>query len=133
MAILIDASVLCAYANTSDIHYQKAIKTIEEAIEEKYGAIVITDYIFDEIVSVVNRKTSREKAIKIGKYLFDSEILLARVDHFIFEKAWELFQNTKELSFTDCTSIAFMQIFGIKKIATFDKGFNKIKDIQVIN
>ena len=133
MTILIDASVFCAYANSNDVHHKNAKIIIQEIITEKYGSGITTDYIFDETVTVANRRANKETAIRVGKYLLNSEILIAKIDHFIFEKAWELFQNTKELSFTDCTNIAFMQIFGIKKIATFDKGFDNLKNVEVVD
>jgi predicted nucleic acid-binding protein len=43
-----------------------------------------------------------------------------------FNAAWELFKSLKErfLSFTDCTSLAFMEKNGIERIASFDSGFD---------
>ena len=35
-------------------------------------------------------------------------------------------------SFTDCTTLALMEKENIKNIATFDKDFKKIKEINVI-
>ncbi len=133
MAILIDASVFCAYANLKDMHHSHSKRIIEDVVSGKYGDAVITDYIFDETVTVVARKIHREKAAQIGKFLLSSEVILTKVDTLVFEKAWELFQATDNLSFTDCTSAAFTQIFEIERIATFDKGFKNIKNIEVID
>ncbi len=132
MAILIDASVFCAYANLKDVHHSHSKQIIGDVVSGKYGDAVITDYIFDEIVTVVARKVHKEKAIQIGKFLLSSEVILTRVNTLVFEKAWEVFNGAAGLSFTDCTCIAFMKIFGVNKIATFDKGFNNIKDVQVV-
>jgi len=60
-----------------------------------------------------------------------SEIFMAMTDVSVFEKAWRLFESASSLSFTDCTSVAFMRLFKVKKIATFDKDFGGIKDIEV--
>ena len=84
-------------------------------------------------MTVVARKIHREKAAQIGKFLLSSEVILTKVDTLVFEKAWKLFQATDNLSFTDCTSAAFTQIFEIERIATFDKGFKNIKNIEVID
>ena len=133
MAILIDASVFCAYANLKDVHHSHSKQIIEDVVSEKYGDAVITDYIFDEIVTVVARKVHKEKAIQIGKFLLSSEVILTRVNTSVFEKAWEVFNGASNLSFTDCTCVAFMQLFEVKKIATFDKGFIGIGGVEVVS
>ena len=132
MAILIDSNVWCAYANVNDVHHKNAKKIIEDIVAKKYGKGIITDYIFDEVMSVTLRKSDKETAKEIGRTLLNSEIIVARVDTIVFQKAWNLFQTTEGLSFTDCTSLAFMLLFEIKKIATFDKGFKQSKEIEVV-
>ena len=133
MAILIDASVFCAYANFRDIHHKNSIKIMQEIESQKYGRSVTTDYIFDETVNVIARKHNKKSAIEIGEHILNSEIFFAKVDESVFKKAWKLFQDEKGFSFTDCTIIAFMETFGIYEIATFDKEFKKLKNIRVID
>lgn len=133
MAILIDASVFCAYANLKDVHHSHSNQIIEDVVSGKYGDAVITDYIFDEIVTVVARKVHKEKAIQIGKFLLNSEVILTRVNTLVFEKAWEVFNGAANLSFTDCTCVAFMQLFEVKKIATFDKEFWKMGGVEIVD
>lgn len=133
MSILIDSSILCAYANSRDVHHQNAMKIIENVIAKKYGSCITTDYIFDETVTVAMRKSDKKIAIEIGNFLLNSEIFIAKIDSLIFQKAWEFFQNTDSLSFTDCTSAAFMQMFGIKVIATFDRGFKQVKNVRIVD
>lgn len=131
MAIFIDSSVFCAYANARDVHHKNAQKIINDVVSGRYENGITTDYVFDETVTVTKRKANSKTAIEIGKFLLDSEIFIAKVDSMSFQKAWELFQ-ANDLSFTDCSSISFMELFGISKIATFDKGFRNIKGVQVI-
>lgn len=133
MTILIDTNVFCAYGNSSDVHHKHAKKIIEDIVANKYGKGVITDYIFDETVTVALRKTDKKNAIELGTFLLNSQLLLMKIDPLIFKRAWELFQTTHTLSFTDCTNVALMYLFRIKKIATFDHGFKTIKDIDVID
>lgn len=130
MTIFLDASFFYALKNSSDVHHEKAKQITTSLINEH---LITTDYIFDEIVTVTLRKANKEIALDIGRTLIDSEVTLARIDPFVFIQAWSLFQITNSLSFTDCTSIAFMKTYGIQKIVTFDKGFLEIKDINVIN
>jgi len=48
------------------------------------------------------------------------------VDRVIFNKAWKYFQRYKELSFTDCTSLALIEEYEIDYIASFDSDFDGI-------
>jgi len=131
MAIFIDSSVFCAYANSRDVHHKNARKIISDIMAGKHENGITTDYIFDETVTVTKRKANSKTAVEIGKFLLDSEIFIAKIDSMVFQKSWQLFQ-VNDLSFTDCSNIAFMDLFGILKIATFDKGFKNIKSVQVI-
>lgn len=133
MAIFLDASVFYGYANADDIHHKEAKKIMEDVAGNKFGKSVTTDYIFDESVTVALRKASKNTATLLGNFILNSEILLAKVNKFVFHKAWEIFKYTEGLSFTDCTSVAFMHMFGIEYIATFDKGFKNIKGIKVVD
>ncbi|MBI2652768.1 type II toxin-antitoxin system VapC family toxin [Candidatus Woesearchaeota archaeon] len=133
MAIFIDSSIFCAYANIDDVHNKKAVKIISEIVSNNHGKVITTDYVFDETVTVALRRTDKKKAAELGNFILNSEILIAKVDSIVFQHAWELFQKNHNFSFTDSTIIAFMQLFGINKIATFDKEFLKLKNIQVID
>ncbi len=133
MAILIDASVFCAYANSRDVHHESAKKVMGEVVSGKYGSGITTDYVFDETVSVIQRRLDKKSAVEVGKSILNSEIFLASIGTPVFEKAWEVFEAADGLSFTDCTSVAFIRLFNVGKIATFDKGFRGVKGIQVVD
>ena len=129
--IILDSSFLVAYKIENDEHHEKAKAFMNEIVNGKFGQIFTTDYIFDETVTVTKRKANSKTAAEIGKFLLDSEIFIAKVDQLVFQKAWVLFQDN-DLSFTDCSNLAFMYLFSINKIATFDNGFKYIKGVQVI-
>lgn len=133
MAIFIDASVLVAYANLDDIHKDKARNIIEQCLKGKYGPLIITDYIFDEVLGVLLRKTDRETTKNFGNFLLTSELSLIHIDKHVFYSAWEVFKKREQLSFTDCTIIAFMQLHGINTLATFDKYFKNIQGLTIID
>ena len=132
MVVLIDASIFCAFANTDDIFHQKAKTILERLFADRDQRLVTTDYIFDESVSVVMRKAGKELAKELGRFILQSEIILMNIDDSLFPQAWELFQKTEGFSFTDCSSLAFMTLVGVPKIATFDKGFRNANNIKII-
>lgn len=133
MTILIDASVFCAYANTKDIHHEKAKRILEEVMVKKKETVITTEYIFDETVTVALRKTGKEKAKELGNHILNAGYKIAKIDQKSFEKSWQLFQEENNFSFTDCSCIIIMEEIGITKIATFDKEFKKIKGIEIID
>ena len=132
MAILLDASVLCAYFNKKDVHHKKAITILTSIKENKYGVETTTDYIVDEVLGVLSRKKNRKKAIIAGDQIIRSVPITCMDDSF-FAKAWFLFKKAKKLSFTDCTLLAVMKTYNIEYIATFDKSFKEIKGITVVD
>ena len=132
--ILLDSSFIIAYKVEDDEHHEKASRLIDKIVTGEYGPPVITDYIFDESITVVFNKTHQLKiAIGLGNELMGALDILP-INKDIFEKAWNIFkeqENTK-FSFTDCTILSFMKEMKINNIATFDKEFEKITSVSII-
>jgi predicted nucleic acid-binding protein len=132
--IILDTSFIVAFYNTRDENHEKAVKLMEDITKGKYGNLYITDYIFDESVTVIFiRLKSLSKTIKIGEVVRKSVEML-EVERRVFEDAWKLFKTQRKtvFSFTDCTTLSIMRKRNIKNIATFDKDFKEIKEINVI-
>ncbi|KYK36271.1 MAG: hypothetical protein AYK19_08910 [Theionarchaea archaeon DG-70-1] len=121
--ILIDSCVFVAYTNTKDQHHEKAVEILKDVNEGTYGRAFFSDYIFSEVLTVILLRVGFDKAKEFGSYLLSSEFELLRVDEKIFKRTWEIFCEVQNMSFTDCTNLALVEVFEIKKIATFDKGF----------
>lgn len=135
MNILLDSSFLIAYYNPLDEHRKRAIKIMDDLIIGKYGHPYVSDYIFDEVVTVIFIRTKDLKlSNNVGDVLRDS-LGLFDIDEEVFDNAREIFKNQKNtnFSFTDCTILAVMQERGISHIATFDEDFLSVKTIKVIN
>lgn len=135
MNILLDSSFLIAYYNPLDEHRKKAIKIMDDLIIGKYGNPYVSDYIFDEVVTVIFIRTKDLKlSNNVGDVLRDS-LGLFDVDEEVFDNAWKIFKNQKNtnFSFTDCTILAVMQERGISHIATFDEDFLKFEGIKVVS
>jgi predicted nucleic acid-binding protein len=132
--IILDSSFLVAFAVETDTNHLKAVKIMDDIVREKYGRLCITDYIFDETVTVIFIKTKKlAKAVSVGNALKKS-VEIIDVDKNSFEDAWNKFKRQKktDFSFTDCTTLAVMEANEIKNIATFDEDFKMVKEINVI-
>lgn len=132
--IFVDSSFIISYEIEEDVNHTKADKMMGDILDGKYGKIFISNFIFDECVTVVFVKSKNlSLAIKSGENLKRSTELL-EVDHTIFNGSWDLFKNQKgtKFSFTDCTTLALMKKEDITNIATFDGDFKSVKGITVI-
>lgn len=132
--IFLDSSFLVSLEIESDLNHNKAIQIRDDIIKGKYGKTFISDYIFDETVTVTFARTRNlQKAILAGVELKSSAKIL-RINEDVFENSWKAFKDQKstKFSFTDCTTVSIMRENNIKNIATFDKDFEKLDWLNVI-
>jgi predicted nucleic acid-binding protein len=128
--IFLDTSFLIAYYNADDVNHKNARDLITD-MEGKMVHFFISDYILDEILTVLLIRSGKKKAIELCKTILDDiemgNIELLWIDHLTFEKAIEIFTNfvDKEWSFTDCTSYILIKSNLIEKSASFDEHFRQ--------
>lgn len=132
--IFLDSSFLISFEVEKDSNHDKAVKIMRDILSHKYGPPVISDYVFDETVTMTLAKTDLKKAVTAGKGMKIS-YEMKKVDEGLFEESWKIFaeQIKTRLSFTDCTIISLMREKGIRNIATFDEDFKKIETVNVIS
>lgn len=131
--ILIDTSVLVAYHNKKDVHHKRATEIIKKAVDGMYGEVYITDYIFDECATVLfARLGDLAETVKAGTEIKEVERIV--IEYEIFEEAWHLFQHQKQtkFSFTDCSTLAIINAYGITHLATFDTDFKETEGITCV-
>lgn len=132
--IFLDTSFLVALTFDNDENHFAASNSLKDILAKKYGGAYISDYVFDETVTLLLAKTRDiSKVILIGDSIRSSFKML-RLGEEAFEKAWRLFKSQKgtRLSFTDCANVAIMEENCIKDIAAFDGDFKKIPTIRVV-
>ena len=132
--IALDSSFLIAFKVRNDAHHERASALMKQVASESFGKPFITDYIFDETVTgIFVRSKNLKIALEYGNELLAS-LVMFEIDEETFREAWKIFsgQRKKELSFTDSTTIAVMNVHDAKRIATFDGDFGNIEDISVI-
>ncbi len=126
MSLLIDTSALIAARNADDRNHKKALKIMTPALYGEYGKVFVSDYIFDEAVTLAYIRTGNKKfAHDIGRFARAKPINLRFIEPVDFDRAWEIYQqyDDKHLSFTDCTNISLMERLDIKTLFTFDGEF----------
>ena len=130
--IFVDASLFLAYYGTKDVLHKNAKELWPKIESDVYGPTFTSDYVFNEVVGVVRRKVGKEAACILGNQIKETTVIV-NIDNHMFEESWRLFNKTEtELSLVDCSSIIVCTLAKTKHIATFDKEFKKIEEIEVV-
>jgi predicted nucleic acid-binding protein len=125
--ILVDSSIWDAAKRKRDKSHAVAREVLREIMEGKYGRVVITDYIIDEVVTWLNAHTTHRIAVQTADFFFTSkEIEIEKIDWAVLREARELFRKYDFLSFTDATTAVIAALKGVKYIATLDQDFRKL-------
>ncbi|MDF1533551.1 MAG: PIN domain-containing protein [Methanosarcinaceae archaeon] len=130
MSIFVDSCIFFAMYSKNDVHHDEAVRLLEFALSGKGGTIYTSDYVFDETVTLARVRThNAEIPLMIGKAIIDSpRVIMLKVDDEVFNQSWDIFNEycSKGLSFTDCSSIAFVKTYEIDTIFSFDSHFDGI-------
>jgi len=132
MSLLIDTSALVSARNADDKNHNKALDIMTKALKGEFGKLYISDYIFDEAVTIAYIRTGNKNfANDIGRFARTKPIIFRFIEPIDFERSWEIYLQfqDKNFSFTDCTNIGLMERHGIDTLFTYDSEFNGIVSI----
>ncbi len=133
MTVLIDTGVLYADHDTDAERHEAARDVLDLVYDGTFGQPYISDYIYDETVTLTLRRGSFEAAKQVGERLrgvdpYPETYNLLRVSDGRFADAIDVFEqyDDQRLSFTDATTVALSQHYGIDYVLTFDDDFDGI-------
>ena len=118
----VDTGAWYAYINAKDSDHSR----IRGFLESFDGKLVTSNYIFDEIITLVLARLGHQRAVKVGGVLLNPGVVeMVRIGATDERSAWLLFQERpdKTYSFTDCTSFALMHRIDITRALTLDEHF----------
>ncbi|HEX3720661.1 MAG TPA: PIN domain-containing protein [Verrucomicrobiae bacterium] len=121
-----------AYGHRRDSHHPE-IKALFEALLENRTPIHTTDYILDELITLLFRRESYSEATQfLDGLMSDSargRVQIQKVNAERFQAALDLrkrYQDKPNISFTDLTTMAIMRELGIASIITEDDHFLQV-------
>jgi len=120
--IFVDTSAWYAIIDKNDRDHALAATKIQVLDRP----LVTSNYIFDEILTLLKAKLGFAVAVNFGQKLWNQEIsALVRITEDDEERAWRIFRqyDDKGFSFTDCTSFALMERLDINTVLAFDDHF----------
>jgi predicted nucleic acid-binding protein len=97
--------------------------------------LVTTDYIVDELLTLLKARGEYQRAIEAGPLLLGGAVCdLEWVGPTDVANAWRVFSTyqDKGWSFTDCVSRAVMERLGITMAAAFDEHFRQFGTVAVV-
>ena len=105
----------------------------QDWFERNGDRLITSDYVLDEVVTLLKTRFSTQSAILAGQSLLDER--LATIIYLLPDDighAWKIFRThtDKGWSFTDCTSFALMQRLHISTAFAFDKHFSQMRGIR---
>ncbi len=138
LGIIIDTGVIFSFYNKNEKNHVRSRIIIRDILKGIYGQPLLLDYVFDELMSLIQYRTKRnDLATKVGNAILKHKVYyLTQITPNAFDKAWQLFSDQKErklLSFTDTILIAMARELGINRIASFDTLLKSFQDIIIID
>ena len=97
--------------------------------------ILTTDYVIDELLTLLKMRREYRRALEAGPFLFGGEAChLEWVAPDDIESAWAVFSThgDKGWSFTDCVSLVVMGRLEIATAVAFDEHFRQFGTVTVV-
>lgn len=134
MTVLVDTGVLYADHDRDATRHDEAVSALESVYDGQLGQPLISDYIFDEAVTLTLKRSGSFAAAKsIGERLrgagsYPGVYEMLRVTPSVFDDAVTVFEryDDQQLSFTDATTIALARDNAVDAVLAFDDDFDGI-------
>jgi hypothetical protein len=129
--VFVDTGGWYALADADDRHHE----AVRNWMAQNTCPLVTTDYVFDEIVTLIRQRRGHRGAVRFGEKLRSSALTrIISVTPGDREAAWRIFKKFKDqrFSFTDCTSFAVMKRLGLSQVLTVDQHFRVMGFVLVI-
>ncbi len=107
----------------------------ESWLERNAQPLVTTDYVIDELLTLLRMRGEEQRALRAGQMLLSEEIArITWVSPGDVREGWNYFRHyqDKGWSFTDCVSRAVIERLGIHHAFAFDKHFRQFGTLDVL-
>lgn len=128
--VFVDSNFFIAFFNETDTLHQEAL-SIGAKLEKQKTELLISNFIFLEVVTVLSQRVNKAVALQVGRHLLSSpSIEIIHIDEVLHNHSWQIFQEVrnKNVSFVDCSIIATMKAEGVLELLTLDaEDFKKLQ------
>lgn len=125
--LLVDTSALIALADADDRNHEVISRWFHS--QGQGVRLVVTDYVFDECMTLMKSRFGMAAAISFGRRIRDSRF--CRYVHLTPQDevaTWQIFARytDKDWSYTDCSCLAVMRRLGIQDALATDHYFQQM-------
>jgi len=133
--ILVDSGVFIAALSTKDTHHAAAKEILQDIAGGVWGAGLVPEYAFVEVVNFLVRKGGLPPAIAFARKLLGSRDMAIVPCFPAFPAALSAFlnQHGSSLTFADAALVALARLGGVKHVATFDGEFRAVPGLRVVS
>ena len=129
--MFIDSVVWIGAKLKRDQWHDQSVSVINQFLNKEINIVYVTDYIVLESVNFLLRKAGFETALEtLNLFMVHERVKIINVDEQMFKRASEIFTSFPGLSLTDASIVATMEKLGIRKLYSFDGGFDRIGWIE---
>jgi len=103
--------------------------------EQNTHPLITTDYVIDELLTVLKIRDEFPRALEVGPSLFNGDVCdLEWVTEADVRDAWQVFSTYRDKgwSFTDCVSRVVMERLRITTAFAFDEHFHQFGTVTVV-
>lgn len=134
MSVFVDTGVFYAHHDTDASRHETGTAALNAVLgSAEHGHVMTSDYIYDEAVTLTQRRTGDvEAGLEIGRRIrgegYPSAIELLHSSETLFDRAVSIQAEYAEhrLSFTDAMTVAHVQHHDIDGVLSFDDDFDGV-------
>jgi predicted nucleic acid-binding protein len=129
--IFVDTGAWYARYVVEDVDHEAAVEWFARVPDR----LLTTDYVVDELLTLLKTRGYRDIAFAAGTNLFSVSVCqLEYVEPADVARAWIVFSTfrDKDWSFTDCVSKVVIERLGIKTACAFDEHFREFGSLTVV-
>jgi len=126
--IFVDTSAWYALEVEDDENHASAAAFREELKGGRHGALLTSDYVLDEVVTLLNMRKDSEAATGFADKVFRSRsVSVVWIDRQVFDEALMMLKERadKKWSFTDSTSFIIMSQLRVQEAFAYDRNFEQ--------
>lgn len=125
--LILDTSILVAAHNEDETHHERAKAILAKVAAREWDAVLLHEYVFVELVTVLAARRSFAVAVRAGEWLLGSEEIEFVASSEDFVSVWQTFrgQPRGKLSFADASLVSLAQTRKATHLASFDRDLLK--------
>ena len=124
----IDASFYLALLNAKDHNHQKARKIAKKFLKHRF---ITSQLVIGEVLTVGSMRINKPLTITFAEKILESSTLIVLESQELNQQAFSYFKQiaSKNISWVDCVSFAIINQLKIGEALTFDKDFEKYRQV----